>query len=410
MLLGALLVSLVVLADDPLRLAGEAYGKKDYPAFLKHMRAAALEQPTRPRVLLGLASAQALGGAPDEVAVTLERLAAMGLAFKVEGEEEFAALREQPAFKKVVAHFAANRAAVVGSAKPAFTLPGTELVEGVAYDSAKQRYFVASVRQRKIFEVTQKTGAVREFVSGEMGGVFGLAFDQKRNVLWASSAYLPQVSGFVEAEKNRSGVLKIDAKTGVVLGRWWLPQDVSHVLGEVVLAPNGEVFASESTQPVVYRFDEKQGALEKWLEGPFRSPQGLAFSPKGERLYLADYSLGLFVIDVKTKAVAKLKTPLDVASVGIDGLYFVNGALVATQNGVEPQRVMRFSLDAKGLEVTGQKVLLVGDPRVDDLSLGTVVGSQLLINAHSGWSAFDDNGTRKADAVKDSTFLFVPLN
>ena len=83
-------------------------------------------------------------------------------------------------------------------------------------------------------------------------------------------------------------------------------------------------------------------------------------------------ALGLFFIDVARRQVTKLNTPPDVASVGIDGLYWVEGTLVATQNGITPQRVMRFSLDDTGMAVTAQKVLIAADPRVDDLSLGTV--------------------------------------
>ena len=94
----------------------------------------------------------------------------------------------------------------------------------------------------------------------------------------------------------------------------------------------------------------------------------------GNRLYVADYALGLFAIDVASRNVTQLKTPRDVASVGIDGLYVVGRTLVATQNGIEPQRVMQFELDATGLEVKVQKVLMSGDPAIDDLSLGVVVG------------------------------------
>ena len=416
-MLTPLALSLVLLADvdaglDPLRSAREAYGRKDYPAFLTQMRAAEAAEPTRPRVLLGLASAQALGGAPQEVAATLERLAAMGLTFAVEKEEDFAAIRDTPAFKAVIEHFAKNKSTVVGSAKAAFTLKDTELVEGVAFDAARNRYLVGSVRHRKVIAVDGATKRARDFVKPygvELAGVFGLAIDASRQVLWVSTAWLPQVSGYTEAEKNRSGVLKLDLKTGAKLGSWYLPQDVGHVLGDLVVAANGDVFTTDSVTPAVYRVDGAKGGLEKWAQGPWRSPQGLAFSADGARLYVADYALGLFVIEVATKKVSPVKTPRDVASVGIDGLYMVEGALVATQNGIEPQRVMRFSLDEAGTSVTGQKVLLGADPRVDDLSLGTVVGQTLLINAHSGWSEFDDDGKRREKAERGSTFLAVPL-
>ncbi len=385
--MNAALLALAVLTGTPLEAAREA----------------ATLEPTRPRVLLALAHQQAVGGALDEVPATLERLAAMGLAFSVEDEPEFAKLKGTPAFTAVVKHFAQNQAAVQGSASTVFSLKNPELVEGVAYDAARHRYLVGSVRERKIFAV-DAAGVATDFTREglDVGGVFGLVVDAKRGVLWATTAWLPQVKGYV-AEKT--GLLKLDLKSGALLGSWWL--GAGHVLGDLVVSPSGDVYASDSRskEPAIYKL-EKNG-LTEWVKGSFRSLQGMAWGA-GDRLYVADYALGLFVVDVKTRKVSPLKTPLDVASVGIDGLYLVNGALVATQNGISPQRVIQFSLDAKGLSVTGQKVLLVGDPRADDLSLGVVVGKTLVVNGHSGWSAFEDDG-KVTGAFKPSPFLSISL-
>ncbi len=383
--MGALLLA-AVLAATPLEAAREAAAK----------------EPTRPRMVLALVHEQAVGGALDEVPATLERLAAMGLVFAIEDEPEFAAIRETAAFRAVAAHFAKNRAAVQGSASVVFTLQGPELVEGVAYDAARHRYLVGSVRHHKIIAV-DSAGVASDFTAEglDIGGVFGLALDAKRGVLWATTAWLPQVEGFTA---QKTGLLKFDVKTGALVGSWWLPG--GHVLGDVVVSPSGDAYASDSrsqtTPPSIYRLEK--GALVEWVTGPFRSLQGMAWA--GGRMYVADYALGLFAVD--GKKVTALKTPLDVATVGIDGLYFANGTLVATQNGISPQRVIQFSLDSTGLKVVGQRVLLVGDARADDLSLGVVVGKYLIVNGHSGWSAFEDDG-KVTGAFKPSPFLSIPL-
>jgi hypothetical protein len=190
---------------DPEHDAVVAYRAKDYPAFLSSMHAVYARDPSLPSVIYNLASAQALTGAGDDAIRTLQTLAATGLAFALDKDDDFASLRTRKDFQAVLARMTKNRAPR-GRAEPAFTLRERDLIaEGVAYDTASQTWFVSSVRQRKIIAVTAK--AQRDFASGGgLDGVLGLAIDPARRVLWASSAALPQMIGYRAADKGRSGV------------------------------------------------------------------------------------------------------------------------------------------------------------------------------------------------------------
>lgn len=400
-----LLTASAAAEPDPEHAAVVAYKAKDYPTFLTHMKTMYARDPSLPAVIYNLASAQALTGAADDAVKTLQTLAGTGLGFAIDKDEDFASLRTRKDFQAVVARLAKNRAPR-GRAEPAFTLKEHDLIaEGVAYDATSKTWFVSSVRQRKILAVTAT--AQRDFASGGgLAGVLGISIDPARRVLWASSAALPQMTGYRPEDKGTSGVFAYDLATGKQIGAYVIPKDGKpHALGDVIVAANGDAYASDSEAATIYRVSG--GALEAFFTGPFRSLQGLAFSADGKTLYLADYGLGLFALDMARKTLAHLAPAAGIVTAGSDGLYLRRGKLIATQNGVEPTRVMEFTI--AGNRVTAQRVLLSGDPRAKDLALAAVVGDVLYLNAAAGWEHYNADGTAKPAPAAPHTFLKVPL-
>ncbi len=141
----------------------QAYRAKDYATFWSHMQAAIQVEPSHPRLLYALASAQALTGQPNEALASLGRLAAMGLVYRVAEDPDFESLRRMPAYERLLAEFERNKAPV-GSNVVAFTLPETDLLtEAVACDRERRTFYVGSVHRRKILTVKEGGGA-REFV------------------------------------------------------------------------------------------------------------------------------------------------------------------------------------------------------------------------------------------------------
>ena len=402
----ALLIGLVATAaadpaPDPERQAIAAYRAKDYAGFLAAMRVVAARDPGVPRVRYNLASAAALGGSPDEAVAILRALAGTGLSFAIDKDDDFRGLARRADFQAVVRTMTQNLTPR-GKAEPAFTLTERGLLtEGVAYDPDSQTWFVSSVRHRKIVAIDAH-GKQRDFVAeaaGGIGGVFGMSVDRTRRVLWATSARVPQMAGYRAEDKDVSGVFKLDLATGKLLATYAVPPDGKpHVLGDVIVAPSGDAYATDSATPTLYRIPAAGRALEVVVAGGFQSLQGLALAPDQKRLYVADYARGLYAIDLASKAVSRIAAPPRFATTGIDGLYLHRGRLVATQNGTEPRRVIELGLDATGTSVVSQHVVLAGDPRIRDLSLGVVVGDALYLNAAAGWESYDAAGAAKPDA------------
>jgi hypothetical protein len=77
---------------------------------------------------------------------------------------------------------------------------------------------------------------------------------------------------------------------------------------------------------------------------------------------------------------------------GIDGLYWADGMLIATQNGASPERVVAFLLNSAEAKVTGERVIERSTDSLGDPTHGVVVGTDFYYIANSGWDKLDEHG------------------
>jgi hypothetical protein len=150
--------------------------------------------------------------------------------------------------------------------------------------------------------------------------------------------------------------------------------------------------------------------LEPFLRGPFASMQGIA--PARNVLYVADYSKGIFAIDLRTRDVHPLRVPPNASLLGVDGLYFVNDrTLIGTQNGTNPNRIIRIRLAPGGLAVSSVETLLANGSGMGDPTLGVLVGKRFFFNGNAQWDLFGDDG-KIADPLKlqPAVVLSVPVD
>lgn len=376
-------------------LAVRAYQAKDYAAFLENMKQAAALRPDHPRIVYNLSAAYALNGRKEESIDWLGRLARMGLAYAADKDEDFASLRDSREFANVLALLQKN-SSPVGDSVPAFTVHEKGLVpESVAYDPSTRSFYVSSVYRRKILRVAPN-GEVKEFATERDGlwSVMGMKVDAARRELWVCTAAQPQMSNYVASERGRSGVFRFDLRTGRLAGKYMLPDDSKqHWLGDLALNSRGDVYATDSLSPALYALRRGADKFETVLEGePFASPQGLDFSADEKRLFVADYSKGVFVIDLATKRYAPLAPAPDSTMLGIDGLYFYRGGLVAVQNGVNPNRVVRFFLSKDLSRVERFEAVAANQPVFDEPTLGVIVKDQFYFIANSQWGTLDEQG------------------
>jgi sugar lactone lactonase YvrE len=384
----------VVESRQHFRAAVEAYEAGDHAAYLEHARQAQALRPTHGGVTWALASALALTGDTAGAVRTLHHFTALGYWADLAADSDFVSLRCSPAYAELTSRLEANQAPVTAS-RVAFELPNRELLtEGIAYDSAADRFLVGSVRKGRILQIGHD-GKVTELATVERGrwAPLGLRVDQRRGVLWVAAAALPQTAEYEPADSGRSAILRYDLRSGRLTGRYQSGGGEPHAIGDLVLNRGGDVYATDSRAPVVYRVRAGSDSLESFIRSPLLlSAQGLALTPDERTLYIADYARGLLRVNLATRGVTILEAADSVLALGVDGLYFHRGNLIGIQNGVTPHRVVRFTLAPSGDRILGVRVLERAHPRHQEPTLGVVVNGDLFYIANSQWERFGADG------------------
>ena len=393
--------------------AAAALETRDYAKARREVDRAAAAWPTQAAYLWGRAIGALVTNDTAAVLSALGAYAALGLGRDLHDDPRFAGLVSQPRFASVIARLDSNRAPIAKSHIVATLPDSTFWPEGVDYDPRTHRYYVGSVRHRTIAEVVNGK-VTRELWPREkagMGAVLGVRADTLRGVLWATLAGVPQMEGFTSTDSSIAAIIRVRITDGTIERRWDLPPSPrGHALGDVVLGPAGDVFVTDSYDPVLYRLRPGSDTLESIRHPLFRSLQGMAAPPNANVLYVADYSHGLLRVDLSTNSVTRLDDAPSSTSLGCDGLMWYDGAIVGVQNGVAPARIMRFVLDASGTRIARAELLDRNTLIADEPTIGTIVGGEFVYVANSQWEKFAESGAPiPARRLTAPVLLGVPL-
>jgi sugar lactone lactonase YvrE len=359
--------------------------------------------PGHPGVALAFARAAHRAGDPASAMDALSVYARMGMSYDLPADTTFIALATHAGYDSLARRLADN-AKLIAQSKPVHRFLNPELlVEDVVWDASKERWLVASIRHRKVIAI-DASGAESDFAgpgAAQPWGIFGLALDAKRKLLWAGTAATREVPGVPEADRGRAALVAFDLRNGKVVRRVEVPADSSeHVLGDLTVAKDGTVYVTDSIGGDLYRLAPKSEALEPFVRPrEFFSPQGPALSSDGRTLFVADYGRGIARVDVATRAVQWLAQPGDVATAGTDGLYFWNDALIAIQNGVIPHRIAMFALSPENDRITSVRVLERASGTMGEPNHAALVGDELVYIGNSGWDRIDEDGTMRHGAT-----------
>ena len=328
----------------------------------------------------------------------LRQIAEMGIYFRAAADPDLVALNSLDEFQTILKKMDENRNPVAKSER-VFALSERDLLtEGVAYDPVTDTFWVGSVHHRKIVAV--KNGRAADFTSAGDGlwGVFGMKVDEPGRRLWVCTSSVPQMSGFSNDSAGRAAVFQYDLSNGKLVKKYFPPDSSgAHLFGDLTLHSGGDVFVSDSRSGAIYRIAHQSDRMEVFVApGPFAALQGLAFSNDGNWLFAADYSQGVFKIDRRTKSISQVVAPKNLTSLGIDGLYFYRGSLLAIQNGISPHRLVRFWLNDDLSQIVRAQILDANHPDFDEPTLGVIVGEAFYYVARSQWGQFDEEGKIKA--------------
>jgi len=314
----------------------------------------------------------------------------------VDTDSALAGVRGTPAGAAAIAKLKANGASV-GAFDAIATMPDADFVgEGIAWDAARGRLLVSSMRHRRI-DAVRRDGSVSRFIDVARDGSWspmGMAIDSARNRLWVTTEWSPVGLTPSRADSGRSDVLQYDLGTGKLQKRYELPRDgATHEPGDIAVAPNGDLFVSDGRAGLIYVIRNSKSSLDTLVRaGPLVSPQGIASDRNGERLFVADYTLGIVAVDRRTGNVTPVPRPRDVAANGIDGLVLHGNQLIGVQNGVTPNRLIAFDLDATHSRIVGARTLVRDTLRIREPTHLVTVGDDVYFIANGGFSMYDAQG------------------
>jgi sugar lactone lactonase YvrE len=397
--------------QDHDRAARAAAAKGDWKTFRDHYLRIETILRGHAAVVLALARAESRIGDTAAAFGYLRRYAAMGLARDISADSGFLNLHGSPSWADYQRRVADNLPAIPFAGVVA-TLPDSDfLAEDVVWDKPRRRFLVSSIRYGRIV-VVSRNGKPTEFARTDDGfGMLGLSIDERRGLLWASAEAMPQSKTYKSSDAGRSMLLRYDLSSGRLLRRYDLPRDsAGHEPGDIVVGANGDVYASDGRAGQIWVVRASNDSLSLLVSRGLVSPQGAAPTPDGKRLLVADYSRGIASVDAKTGVMTWIPHPSTTAASGIDGMRMDHGALIAHQNGVTPNRVIRLSLDPSMTRVTGWSIVARDTLRIPSVTHGVIVGDTLFSIANSGWDAFSDDGTLRPNAALSAPRLVaIPL-
>jgi hypothetical protein len=327
----------------------------------------------------------------------LLELQSQGYAYDPRPDERFKPVSTTQVWEHVLKGFDANREPF-GEGKVVHTLPAEDLlIESLAWDPKRQQLLAGSAREGRVYLLDGK-GKMTPLVSADadngLWAVFDLAVDAERGVLWVASTAVPHFKGYkAESDLGRAGVFKFDLKTGKFLKSYLSPAALgqSFFMSTLALGPDGTLYAADGVNNAVYviRDDQLRRLFHNERLGGIR---GMAVSGDGGVLYLADHERGLFGYELRTGKPFEVSVPKSLALGGVEGLFWWKGHLLAVQNGMNPRRVMRLTLDPTGRFIAAVQPIEANKPALSLPTQGVLVDDSLYLIGNSQKHQYDRFG------------------
>lgn len=295
-------------------------------------------------------------------------------------------------------------AAPVAASTVFATIPSSaELVESLVIDHETGRMVATSVSRHSVW-VGSAGGDWREFAPTGAGNLSGIVLDPARGTLWVAAGH---IDGGPDGNPGFAGLIAMSPE-GAEQRRIAAPPGAN--LSDIHRAADGTIFASDPLGGGIYRLRPGSDALETLVPpGSFRSPQGLATSADGTRLYVSDYNYGIAIVPLAGKPIQRLATDLPILLDGVDGLWRHGSELIAVQNGTSPMRIVALQLADDGLRIVGQRVLEQANPDWTEPLSGHLGQDALYYVGNGQWDRLKEGRPDPSRPFVDTTIRKLPL-
>jgi sugar lactone lactonase YvrE len=379
-------LSHVTDVDALVEAARDAYREQDWPMY-RTVAARLMElRPHNGNFALDHAASFALEGDKTAAYDALLRLHATGWGFRLADDPRFEKVHGTEVWTYIVEQFEQSLAPR-GRGSVTATLPSDDLmIESLAWDPKRNQLLAGAVRKPVIHRVAAD-GKLVPFITGTDGnqlwGVYDLAVDAKRDRLWVATMASAMTEGLDGADYGRAAVIAFELSTGKLVSRHEPPRDGRvYLFPAIAISPEGKVFVADSLNRTIWRVEGN--GLRAVVENPrLTRVRALAVSHDGKHLYFADYSTGLFGVEIATGKPFAVGFTRNASLFGIESLYAHKDGLAAVQNAMSPPRVVLLRMTGDGRNVERLQVVDAAQPEFTGLTRGTLVGDKLHLIANT---------------------------
>jgi hypothetical protein len=367
----------------------------------------AMPAPT-PDYFVRMAAVEARLGNNQQSLEWLNRYAAMGLSRDLEAEPVFQTLRSEAGYQPLLKQLRGNQTPLQKAELVCTLSLADAMPEDLAYDHVTRRFLVSSIQHHTVYALSDpRNGGICMLNSltsiQEMQGwpVMALSSDAKRKLLWFTAAAMDGFPNIPQKENGKSSLYAANSRSGAVERRFDLPAGHPGVLGDMSIASDGTVYVTDSQGGGVYRVrgNLETARLEQIATGLF-SPQTPVLASDQKRLFVADYSMGIAIVDLTAPsspaALDYLAHPAEIAVTGLDGLCLFGDSLYAIQNGTSPVRIMRYRLDPQQTRIVSAEVIEQANDRLGEPTHILSHDGWLYVIGNVGWDKVDDHGKLNA--------------
>lgn len=346
------------------------------------------KRPDDPTVHFYLASFQAQAKERDNALASLNRVLELGDGFLPGNNFGFENLKDDPQFLTLRAAFE-SRLPVVAGAPVVFRIPDYSFgPEGIAYDPGSGNFFVGSIRHKRLVRINAR-GKITPFShpSDDLQHILGVAVDPIRGIVYAVST-----NALSKGQPLINAVVAFNARNGKRLQQYRVPQ--AQQLNDVAVAPNGDLYATDSRSGAVWHIPLARPAAMTALVAPgaLGGSNGIAVARDGKSLYVG-HSTGVARVDTASGNVERLLPPARETVAGIDGLYMWKGDLIGIQNLTNPGRVIRMRLNPARSAIERVETLQSHhNPAFSEPTTGAIAGAAIYVLASTQLPNFNDQG------------------
>jgi sugar lactone lactonase YvrE len=255
------------------------------------------------------------------------------------------------------------------------------VAEGTAYDPATRSVLIGSLHKAKVVAIGPDGAVSDRVLAGSHGlrSVVGIHVDSARGTLWVAS----NARFDTPADSTASALFEFDARTGAFRRRHDLPAgERGNFLNDVTTGPDGSAYVTDSRRARVWHAPPGTLTLrELTVIGPMLAPNGITISADGRLLFVSDAD-HIRVLELATGTSWRLGVPDSVSVSGIDGLAFVDGALIA-HHPLSFWRVARYELDAERRRIVSRTLIEANTPDGRTSTTGEIVGSDYVFIGNS---------------------------